>query len=98
LVSAIALHSAIASASLPWLRNSGERAADQDGIARHHRWYAAHLQPISEREAKSLADQYSQSVRRNLGLPVVARPRLRDIQIAPFVSGHDGGLVLGARF
>jgi hypothetical protein len=61
-------------------------------------WYGMHAQPISEREAKSLADQYNQSLRRNLGLPVVDRRRLRDIQIAPFVSGHDGGLVLGARF
>jgi hypothetical protein len=61
-------------------------------------WYGFHLQPISEREAKSLADQYNQNMRRNLGLPVVERRRLRDFHIAPFVTGHDGGLVLGARF
>src|SRR5262249_51547439 len=29
-------------------------------------WYGSHLQPISEREAKSLADQYNQGLRRNL--------------------------------
>jgi hypothetical protein len=61
-------------------------------------WYSYHLQPISEREAKSLADQYNQSLRRNLGLPVVQRRRLRDFQIAPMVTGHEGGLVIGARF
>jgi hypothetical protein len=61
-------------------------------------WYAFHLQPITEREAKSLADQYNQGLRHNLGLPVVRRARLHDVQLTPFVTGHDAGLAFGARF
>lgn len=62
-------------------------------------WYAYRVHPVSENEAKSLADQYNQGLRRNLGLPVVRRaPRLHDLKLLPYVGGQDAGLALGARF
>ncbi|HEX8113750.1 MAG TPA: hypothetical protein VF516_38725 [Kofleriaceae bacterium] len=63
-------------------------------------WYQLHLHPISENEAKSLADVYNQRLRRELGLPVVVRePLLRDVKLTPFVARSDtGGLALSARF
>lgn len=55
--------------------------------------------PISENEAKSLADGYNQNLRRKLGLATVSQaPRLRDVKLAPYVGEHDGGLVIAARF
>jgi len=55
--------------------------------------------PISEDEAKSLADEYNQGLRHKLGLPVDTRqPVVHDLRIVPYVGGHDGGLVIGARF
>ncbi len=55
--------------------------------------------PISENEAKSLADEYNQNLRRQLGLPVVSRaPRLRELKIAPYLGAHEGGLAIAARF
>jgi len=63
-------------------------------------WSAYHLHPITENEAKSLADVYNQRLRRELGLPVVRRqPLLRDLTLTPFVARSDaGGLALSARF
>ena len=63
-------------------------------------WYSFHPHPISENEAKSLADVYNQRLRRELGLPVVARaPLLRDVKLTPFIGRSDtGGLALSSRF
>jgi hypothetical protein len=63
-------------------------------------WYSLHPHPISENEAKSLADVYNQQLRRELGLPVVARePLLRDVKLTPFIGRSDtGGLALSGRF
>jgi hypothetical protein len=52
--------------------------------------------PISEGEAKSLADDYNQGLRKNLGLPTARREH--HLHLAPFVTGRDGGLVLGGTF
>jgi hypothetical protein len=63
-------------------------------------WYQWHLHPITENEAKGLADVYNQRLRRDLGLPVVRRePVLRDVTLAPFIArGEVRGLALSARF
>ena len=61
-------------------------------------WYAYHLHPITESEAKTLAEQYNQNLRHNLGLPVVKREILHDVKIAPYFTGGDGGIALGGRF
>jgi hypothetical protein len=63
-------------------------------------WYQAHAHPITENEAKGLADVYNQGLRRELGLPVVRRePLLRDLKLTPFVAHSDtGGLALSGRF
>jgi hypothetical protein len=63
-------------------------------------WYGVHLHPITENEAKGLADVYNQRLRRELGLPVVRRePVLRDVTLAPFIAQGDArGLALSARF
>lgn len=63
-------------------------------------WYQFHPHPITENEAKGLADVYNQRLRRELGLPVVRRePLLRDVRLAPFIARGDArGLALTARF
>jgi hypothetical protein len=62
-------------------------------------WYFYHPHPISENDAKALADAYNQRLRRELGLPVVTRePLLHDVKLTPLVARGDAGLVLGARF
>ena len=63
-------------------------------------WYGFHPHPITENEAKSLADVYNQGLRREFGLPVVARePLLRDLKLTPFLGrGDTGGLTLSGRF
>lgn len=63
-------------------------------------WYTVHAHPISENEAKALADVYNQRLRRELGLPVVMRePLLHDVTLAPLlVRGEARGLALTARF
>lgn len=55
-------------------------------------WYRFHPQPISESEAKQLAEQHNQELRRRLGLPVV------DLQVAPVATGTTGGLALSGKF
>ena len=55
-------------------------------------YYALNAQPISEYEAKQLAEQHNQALRRTLGLPVV------DVRVAPVASASSGGLALSARF
>jgi hypothetical protein len=62
-------------------------------------YYVTHLQPLDDGEAKALANDYNQRLRHQLGLPVATRrPRLRDIKLVPYVTGHDAGLALGGRF
>ena len=63
-------------------------------------WYSLHPHPISENDAKGLADVYNQRLRRELGLPVVMRePLLHDVTLAPLlVRGEARGLALTARF
>ena len=60
----------------------------------------ARAHPISESEAKALADKYNQGLRKDLGLPVVSQrePMVRDVTIAPFAGTSGGGLALGGRF
>jgi hypothetical protein len=62
-------------------------------------YYVTHLQPLDDGEAKALANEYNQRLRHQLGLPVATRrPRLRDLRLWPYVTGHDAGLAVGARF
>lgn len=62
-------------------------------------YYYYHPPPISENDAKALAEAYNQRLRRELGLPVVTRrPLLHDLKLTPFVARGDAGLTLGARF
>jgi hypothetical protein len=63
-------------------------------------WYRLHPHPISEGEAKSLADEYNQVLRYKLGLPHAAQrtPLLRDVKLAPYAAGTGGGLALSATF
>lgn len=55
-------------------------------------WYHLHPHPISENEAKQLAEQHNQALRRTLGLPVA------DVQITPVATPSSGGLALSGRF
>lgn len=55
-------------------------------------WYHYHPHPISEDEAKQLADQHNQALRRTLGLPIV------DVQLAPIATASSGGFALSGRF
>lgn len=61
-------------------------------------WYRSRPHPITEDEAKSLAAAYNDGLRRNYGLPIVKRPLLRDVRIAPFLASSEGGLSLAGRF
>jgi hypothetical protein len=61
-------------------------------------YFSARPQPISEDDARALADAYNQRLRRRLGLPPAPRPALRDVTLTPYVAAHDAGAVLGARF
>lgn len=62
-------------------------------------YYATHIQPIDDAEAKALANAYNERVRRELGLPVsMHRPVLHDIKLVPYITGQDAGLAIGARF
>lgn len=61
--------------------------------------YSNHLHPIEENDAKALADAYNQRLRRELGLPVVARRRLlHDVQLTPYLAGAEAGVGLRASF
>ncbi len=56
-------------------------------------------QPIDKTEAAELADRYNQALHGRLRLPIVMhRPLLRDLRLAPYVNGNQGGLALSARF
>jgi hypothetical protein len=61
-------------------------------------YFYRHPHPISETEAKDMAAEYNNGIRRNLGLPVVERHWLHDIRIQPYALHGEGGLALGARF
>ncbi|MBZ0232714.1 MAG: hypothetical protein K8M05_10325 [Deltaproteobacteria bacterium] len=59
--------------------------------------------PVSENEAKQMADRYNEELRRDLGLPTLGstlRPRIRDVRWAPSfdVGSGGGGLALSGRF
>lgn len=58
------------------------------------------MNPASEAQMKTLADDYNQQLRKQLGLPVVSRrdPILRDLRLAPVMASSGGGLALGGRF
>ena len=60
--------------------------------------YVRHSQPITENEARTMAEQYNNGIRQNLGLPVVERHWFHDVHVAPYVTHGEGGLALGARF
>jgi hypothetical protein len=62
------------------------------------RWLQGAPQPISENEAKSLAEQYNLRLRRQLGLAAAAKARIRDVRIAPYVSARDAGVALATAF
>jgi hypothetical protein len=79
-----------------WMLGAGAVSLVGGGVAL---WYHYHPHPISEGEAKSLADEYNQHVRARLGLPVArTEPRVHDVGIAPLAAPHDLGLALGGRF
>jgi len=62
-------------------------------------YFAVRPQPISEDDARALADAYNQRLRHRLGLPAAPRRALlRDVTLTPYVAGRDTGAVLGARF
>jgi hypothetical protein len=61
-------------------------------------WNLSHANAITEADARSLADGYNQNLRRQLGLPTVARTPLHDLKIAPYVGPGAGGVVVGATF
>jgi hypothetical protein len=88
-------HADARSTYLPW---AGLSAGVMLAAGIFGAWYAYHLHPISEHDAKTLADQYNQNLRHNLGLPVVDEHRLHDVKIAPYVGSGEGGLALGGRW
>jgi hypothetical protein len=57
-------------------------------------------QPVSENEAKQLADGYNQRLRGQLGLPVVSQraPLIQQLAVAPFATGSGAGFSLTGRF
>jgi hypothetical protein len=63
--------------------------------------YGHHASPLGEGEAKRLADEHNQKLRRDLGLPHLgtsSRPRIRDVQWAPVIGRDAAGLALTGRF
>jgi hypothetical protein len=65
----------------------------------HYYWNRPH--PISENEAKGLADRYNDDLRRQLGLPVAGTPprrRIRDVRWAPVLTANGASLAVGGRF
>ena len=61
-------------------------------------YYVWHPHPVSENEAKNMAEQYNNGLRQNLGLPVVERHWFHDVHVAPYMTHGEGGLALGGRF
>jgi hypothetical protein len=61
------------------------------------RYLQTSLEPISDSEARALAEQYNKRLRRSLGLPLSARLR-RDVRVLPYVSGRDAGLAVATVF
>jgi len=55
------------------------------------------LEPISDSEARKIAEQYNQRLRRSLGLPLSARIR-RDVRVLPYASGRDAGIAIATAF
>lgn len=61
-------------------------------------WYRYHPHPISENDAKHLADLRNNNLRRQFGLPAAARePLIRDVKIAPLLVA-GGGFALSGSF
>ncbi|HEV7555097.1 MAG TPA: hypothetical protein VGO00_06585, partial [Kofleriaceae bacterium] len=60
--------------------------------------YTRQSHPISENDAKNMAEQYNNGIRQNLGIPVVERHWFHDVHFAPYLTHGEGGLALGARF
>ena len=55
--------------------------------------------PIAECDAKAMADEYNQRLRRQLGLPVVPpEPWLHDVKLTPYVADSNAGLVITGGF
>lgn len=61
------------------------------------RYLQTSLEPISDSEARAIAEQYNKRLRRSLGLPLSARMR-RDVHVLPYVSGRDAGLAIATAF
>ncbi|HSR97470.1 MAG TPA: hypothetical protein VLM79_10490 [Kofleriaceae bacterium] len=61
------------------------------------RWLQESLDPISESEARTIAEQYNKRLRRSLGLPLSARMR-RDVHVLPYAGSHDAGLAIATAF
>jgi hypothetical protein len=65
-------------------------------------WYLI-TPPIDEGQAKALAQQYNDNLRRKYGLPVAMRQRrdahrFSQVALTPFAGENRGGLVLSGRF
>jgi hypothetical protein len=61
-------------------------------------YYATHRQPISEPEARSLAEEYNRRLRGMPGAPSAQRSLLQDIRWTPYATGRGAGIGLVARF
>jgi hypothetical protein len=62
-------------------------------------YYATHRQPISENDARALADAYNQRLHGMPAAPPASRSSLlHDVHMIPYAARHTTGLVLGARF
>lgn len=62
-------------------------------------WYVGRPHPIDESQAQALVDDYNRRLRRQIGLPIVARPPvLRDLKVGAYRDGRSSGLVIAARF
>jgi hypothetical protein len=61
------------------------------------RYLQTSLEPISDNEARKIAEQYNKRLRSSLGLPLSARMR-RDVRVLPYVGGKDAGLAIATVF
>jgi hypothetical protein len=62
-------------------------------------WYGLHPHPVSENDAKVLADVYNRHLRSELMLPVArSEPLIRDLELVPVVTAGDYGVALAGRF
>jgi hypothetical protein len=61
------------------------------------RYLQTSLEPISDSEARAIAEQYNKRLRHSLGLPLSARMR-RDVRVLPYVGNKDAGLAIATAF